>query len=60
VTPTHLAAMTGLEVLRWEAESRSDIPSIRRLLGMRFDVMTLAASWCPSRLAPVWAAGWRC
>lgn len=37
MTPPDLAAMTGLEFLRWEAERPTDRPSIRRLLGMRFD-----------------------
>jgi uncharacterized protein (TIGR00369 family) len=37
VTPTDLAAMTGLELFRLEAERPAEIPSIRRLLGMRFD-----------------------
>lgn len=31
------AAMTGLELLRWEAERPADTANIRRLLGMRFD-----------------------
>jgi uncharacterized protein (TIGR00369 family) len=37
VTTADFAAMTGLELLRWEAERTADIPNIRRLLGMRFD-----------------------
>ena len=37
VTTTDLAAMTGLEQLRWEAKLPANTPNIRRLLGMRFD-----------------------
>lgn len=38
VTTTDLTAMTGLELMRWmQAERPTDIPSIGRLLGMRFD-----------------------
>jgi uncharacterized protein (TIGR00369 family) len=36
VTTAHLAAMTGLEQLRWEAQLPADSPNIRRLIGMRF------------------------
>jgi uncharacterized protein (TIGR00369 family) len=32
-----LAQMTGLELLRWEAQRPADAPAIGRLLGMRFD-----------------------
>ncbi|MFI0815940.1 PaaI family thioesterase [Streptomyces sp. NPDC021098] len=38
MTTTDLAAMTGLELMRWvQTERPTDIPSIGRLLGMRFD-----------------------
>lgn len=38
MTRPDLAAMTGLEQLRWiKSESPPDTPSIGRLLGMRFD-----------------------
>ncbi|WP_405784250.1 PaaI family thioesterase [Streptomyces sp. NBC_01378] len=38
MTTTDLTAMTGLELMRWmQAERPTDIPSIGRLLGMRFD-----------------------
>jgi uncharacterized protein (TIGR00369 family) len=39
VTTTDLAAMTGLELMRWVQTERptSDVPSIGRMLGMRFD-----------------------
>lgn len=38
MTTTALAAMTGLELLRWVKSTDSDdVPSRRRLLGMRFD-----------------------
>ncbi|MDO5628007.1 MAG: PaaI family thioesterase [Mobilicoccus sp.] len=37
-TPPDLSGMSGLEVLRWIQEHDDDsLPSIRRLLGMRFD-----------------------
>ncbi|MGR3938786.1 hypothetical protein [Streptomyces sp. BRA346] len=36
MTTTDLAAMTGLELMRWvQTERPTDIPSIGRLLGMR-------------------------
>ncbi|MFB6752541.1 PaaI family thioesterase [Streptomyces sp. NPDC056353] len=38
MTTTDFAAMTGLELMRWvQTERPTDIPSIGRLLGMRFD-----------------------
>jgi uncharacterized protein (TIGR00369 family) len=38
VTTTDLTAMSGLELMRWvQTERPTDIPSIGRLLGMRFD-----------------------
>jgi uncharacterized protein (TIGR00369 family) len=38
MTTTDLAAMTGLELVRWvQSERPTDIPSIDRLLGLRFD-----------------------
>ncbi|MFD6275080.1 PaaI family thioesterase [Streptomyces sp. NPDC060209] len=38
MTTTDLAAMTGLELLRWvQSTDSDDVPSIRRLIGMRFD-----------------------
>ncbi|MFI9779205.1 PaaI family thioesterase [Streptomyces sp. NBC_01003] len=38
MTTTDLTAMTGLELMRWmQTERPTDIPSIGRLLGMRFD-----------------------
>ncbi|TXS42252.1 PaaI family thioesterase [Streptomyces sp. uw30] len=38
MTTTDIAAMTGLELMRWvQTERPTDIPSIGRLLGMRFD-----------------------
>ena len=37
-TPVDVLSMSGLELLRWvQAEMPADIPSIGRLLGMRFD-----------------------
>ncbi|MEV6702044.1 PaaI family thioesterase [Streptomyces sp. NPDC051453] len=52
MTTTDLATMTGLELLRWMQDTdRDDVPSIGRLLGMRFDevengriVMSLATN----------------
>ncbi|MDA3629246.1 PaaI family thioesterase [Saccharopolyspora oryzae] len=36
--PAELAALSGLELMRWvQAERPTDIPSIGRLLGIRFD-----------------------
>lgn len=38
MTTTDPATMTGLELLRWiQANDDEQIPSIRRLIGMRFD-----------------------
>ncbi|MFG3013950.1 PaaI family thioesterase [Streptomyces cinerochromogenes] len=38
MSTTDFAAMTGLELMRWvQTERPADIPSIGRLLGMRFD-----------------------
>jgi uncharacterized protein (TIGR00369 family) len=38
VTAVDFAAMSGLELMRWvQTERPADIPSIGRLLGMRFD-----------------------
>ncbi|WP_416486233.1 PaaI family thioesterase [Streptomyces sp. CL12] len=38
MTTVDFAAMTGLELMRWvQSERPADIPSIGRLLGMRFD-----------------------
>ncbi|MFD4130592.1 PaaI family thioesterase [Streptomyces globisporus] len=38
MTTTDPAAMTGLELMRWvQTELPADMPSIGRLLGMRFD-----------------------
>lgn len=38
MTTTDFGAMSGLEVMQWvQKESPADIPSIGRLLGMRFD-----------------------
>lgn len=38
MTTLDFAAMTGLELMRWvQSERPADIPSIGRLLGMRFD-----------------------
>ncbi|MER6086029.1 PaaI family thioesterase [Streptomyces sp. NPDC001833] len=38
MTTTDFAAMTGLELMRWVATERSsDIPSIDRLIGLRFE-----------------------
>ncbi|MFI2758921.1 PaaI family thioesterase [Streptomyces echinatus] len=38
MTTTDLTAMTGLELMRWvQTERPTDVPSIGRLLGMRFD-----------------------
>ncbi|MER6011941.1 PaaI family thioesterase [Streptomyces bluensis] len=38
MSTTDLAAMSGLELMRWvQRERPTDIPSIGRLLGMRFD-----------------------
>lgn len=38
MTTTDVAAMTGLELIRWvQSERPTDIPSIDRLLGLRFD-----------------------
>ncbi|MGW0816510.1 PaaI family thioesterase [Streptomyces viridiviolaceus] len=38
MTTTDIAAMTGLELLRWvQSTDSDDVPSIRRLIGMRFD-----------------------
>lgn len=38
MTSTDLAAMSGLELMRWvQTESPAELPSIRRLLGMRFE-----------------------
>lgn len=38
MTSLDFAAMSGLEVMQWvQKESPADIPSIGRLLGMRFD-----------------------
>jgi uncharacterized protein (TIGR00369 family) len=38
VTTTDFTALTGLELMRWvQTERPTDIPSIGRLLGMRFD-----------------------
>lgn len=38
MTSIDFAAMSGLEVMQWvQKESPADIPSIGRLLGMRFD-----------------------
>jgi uncharacterized protein (TIGR00369 family) len=38
MTVTDLAAMSGLELVRWVQSGRpSDVPSIDRLLGLRFD-----------------------
>lgn len=37
MTTADFAAMTGLELLRWEAGRSADTLNIRRLLGMRFD-----------------------
>ncbi|WP_446038429.1 PaaI family thioesterase [Streptomyces sp. SID1121] len=35
--PVDLAALTGLELLRWAQKQPGDVPSIGRLLGMTFD-----------------------
>lgn len=38
MSTTDLAALSGLELMRWiQSERPTDIPSIGRLLGMRFD-----------------------
>ncbi len=38
MTTTDIAAMTGLELVRWVHSKRpTDVPSIGRLLGLRFD-----------------------
>ncbi|WP_323182401.1 MULTISPECIES: PaaI family thioesterase [unclassified Streptomyces] len=38
MTTTDLTALSGLELMRWvQTERPADIPSIGRLLGMRFD-----------------------
>ncbi|WP_367320334.1 PaaI family thioesterase [Streptomyces sp. HUAS ZL42] len=38
MSTTDLATMTGLELMRWvQRERPADVPSIGRLLGMRFD-----------------------
>ncbi|MEU3421567.1 PaaI family thioesterase [Streptomyces murinus] len=38
MTTVDFAAMTGLELMRWvQSERPADLPSIGRLLGMRFD-----------------------
>jgi hypothetical protein len=38
MTITELAGMTGLELVQWLQSGRpSDVPSIDRLLGLRFD-----------------------
>jgi uncharacterized protein (TIGR00369 family) len=38
MTTANIAEMTGLEVIRWvQSERPTDVPSIDRLLGLRFD-----------------------
>ncbi|MGW6979793.1 PaaI family thioesterase [Streptomyces sp. NPDC054932] len=42
MSTVELAAMSGLELMRWvQTERPADIPSIGRLLGMRFDEVEL-------------------
>ncbi|MBD3004229.1 PaaI family thioesterase [Streptomyces sp. 5-10] len=50
--------MTGLELLRWEAERPADTPNIRRLLGMRFDEVdhgriVMSLNTCPDFTNPL-------
>lgn len=42
MTHVDVASMSGLELLRWiQQHDNDDVPSIRRLLGMRFDEVDL-------------------